>query len=180
MTANEYTARYQFLKEPAKKATEAYEKAARFFDQLKEIVLIDFGMVNTSERIHNTAHWFPQEFDVLGDILHQRHVMQDYGATPAFNERVEDLDDVFSICVSCLEEIDTKLIDLVEIADANGAKSLGRQFETLQINVSEKCAEFLEAWQMLENARSPVSYDNWIKRYLSTENEEDDEDGGED
>lgn len=169
MTAGEYTEKYRFLREPAKKATESYEKAARFFDQLKEIVLIEFGMTNTSQMIHDTAHWFPEQFDILGDILHQRHVIQDYGATPEFNEPVEDLDGVFEICITCMEDIDDRLVDLIEICDRNGAKALGRQFETLEINVSGECAKYLDAWQMLENTASASSYDNWVKQFISPE-----------
>lgn len=176
MTVGEYTQRYRFLTEPARRATEAYEKAARFFDQLKEIVLIEMGLVNTAEMIHETAHWFPRQFDILGDILHQRHILQEYGATPAFTESPDDLEDVFRICVECLDEIDGRLIELIDICDKNRAKALGRQFETLEVNVSEKCTAFLDAWQMLENVENPVSYDNWVKHYLEENGAEDEED----
>lgn len=164
MTAREYARRFEFLIEPAKKVTEAYERGTRYFDQLKEIVLIEFALVHTSEFIHNTAHWFPTQFDLLGDILHQCHIMQVYGETGAFNRDIRDMNDVFTLCLEQLDEIENALQEFVEICELHNAWALARQTETLQINNRAVCDKYLKAWAMYEEATSATSYDNWIAR----------------
>ena len=67
------SALYGVMRDPTRRATQACQNANRALDTLKERVLIEFGLPNTSEYIHNLAHWFPPFFDRIGDILHQRH-----------------------------------------------------------------------------------------------------------
>ena len=170
MTAKEYTVRQRsYLEEPGRRATEAYEQGARDFDQIKEIVLIDFGLVNTAEFIHRTAHWFPGEFDKLGDILHQRLVRQDYGETRAFQPTVNDLNDAFFWCLEALRRIDLALAAMIDDCDKGGDGGLARQIETLQAAVNAEYEKFLYAWNMYEEAGSPTSYDNWVLHLMNGE-----------
>ena len=64
------------VRDAAKNVTGAYQDAARGLDTLKEWVLIEFRMPNTANAIHKLAHLQPQRFDVVGDLLHQRHILQ--------------------------------------------------------------------------------------------------------
>ena len=83
------------VRDAAKEVTGAYQDAARGLDTLKEWVLIEFGMPNTANAIHKLAHLQPQRFDVVGDLLHQRHILQIYPATAEYEGRPDNLDGVF-------------------------------------------------------------------------------------
>lgn len=169
MTAKEYGARFNVLSAPARRVTEAYERAARHFDEMKEIVKVDFGLNNTSEFIHRTAHWFPGQFDVVGDILHQRNIRQEYGATEAFDRRVADMDEVYTHCVELLDEIERALLEFIRVCDASGCEAQGRQLENLQMAVSAEREKYISAWSMYDEANSPTSYDSWMLHLLNGE-----------
>lgn len=154
--------RCAYLSAPAKALTESYQKGTRFFDQLKEIILIDHGLVHTSDLFHGTAHWFPGQFDVIGDILHQRHVMQEYGETPEFPGVGDDMEAVFNMAVSVLEGIELRLRAMIKACDDGGDPALARQFENLQIGLSQQITKYLTAWKMYEESDSATSYDNWV------------------
>lgn len=168
----DYERRYDFLREPAKAATESYETAARFFDQLKELILIEKGLVHTSDFFHKTAHWFPGQFDILGDILHQHHVIQVYGATREFPGVSDDLSDMIALAVELLDNIVDRLAEMIGVCEAEKCWAVARQLETLQINVSEKRAQYLLIWKMYEESDSASSFDSWVARLLDEEGDE--------
>lgn len=175
MTVGEFTARYEFLRQPGRRLTEAYERGNRWFDQLKELVLIEHGLVFTSEMFHETAHEFPQEFDIVGDILHQRHIIQNYGATPEFGGVGDDMSDVFKLALDILADIERALSEMIRICEDNREGALARQFEELQITNSKKYEKYLTAWDMYERTDSPTSFDSWVKKLNEHEEEEDDD-----
>ena len=84
------------LRDPARRVTAAMQQANRSLDALKEYVLIEIGLVHTSDAIHELAHKQPGYFDQIGDLLHQRHLMQEYPATEEYTKRPKDMDEVFS------------------------------------------------------------------------------------
>lgn len=176
MALKGYEARWQFLLRPAKEATEAYETGTRWFDQMKEWLLIECGLVHLSELFHRTAHWFPTQFDVIGDILHQRHVMQDYGATPEWpgirRPEEDEVEACFQLAMRVFEDIERKLKELIRICDEQNAWALARQFENLQIANSQRHERFLAAWKMYEEADSASSFDNWVPHLLDEEETE--------
>lgn len=176
MSLRDYTNKYEFLRQPARRATETYEKANRWFDQLKELILIELGLAFTSKMFHETAHTFPEQFDKLGDILHQKHIIQDYGATPEFPGVELELGDMFQMAVDLLDEIETALGDLIKAADMGNAWSLARQFEELQVENSQIHEKYLYAWRMYEEATSPTSFDSWVEKLNDDYEEEEDDD----
>lgn len=155
--------RFAAVRDPARSVTAAYQNAARGLDTLKEIVLLEFGMPNTSDVIHHLAHAMPPRFDVLGDILHQRHLMQEYPATPEYTKRPQTLDEVFSEMIDMLGAIEAALSDFIKACDKMALYPLARQAENMQIENSQSYEKILYAWAMYDEAESsPVSYDNWI------------------
>ena len=76
------------LREPARNVVAAYQQAARFLDTVQETVYIEHGLVHTARMIHDLAHEMPKRFDVFGDMLHERHLMTEYPATPELTERI--------------------------------------------------------------------------------------------
>jgi len=151
------------VRDAAKDVTGAYQDAARGLDTLKEWVLIEFGMPNTADAIHKLAHLQPQRFDVVGDLLHQRHILQVYLATAEYDGRPDDLDGVFGSIIDMLQKIEDALRKCVEVCDENGLYPLGRGFENLQMENSASYEKFLYAWQMYsEHEMSATSFDGWI------------------
>lgn len=105
------------VRDAAKDVTGAYQDAARGLDTLKEWVLIEFGMPNTANAIHKLAHLQPQRFDVVGDLLHQRHILQIYPATAEYEGRPDNLDGVFESIIDMLQKVEDALRECVEICD---------------------------------------------------------------
>lgn len=152
------------LRDAARKVTGAMQQANRSLDTLKEIVLIEMGLVHTSDAIHKLAHKQPAYFDQIGDLLHQRHLMQEYPATEEYKNRPDDMDGVFEEIMRILRENDEALRDFIKVCDENAQYALARQAETIQIENSEDCTKFLMAWQMFdEGSSSATSFDNWVK-----------------
>lgn len=152
------------LRDASRKVTAAMQNANRGLDAIKEIVLIEMGLVNTSDAIHAVAHKQPHYFDQIGDFLHQRHLMQEYPATEEYTKRPEDMDEVFEEIMRLLRENDEALRDFIKVCDENAQYALARQAETIQIENSEDCTKFLQAWAMFdEGSSSATSFDNWVK-----------------
>ena len=163
MSVRDYEKRFEWMIPLAKKATMAYQNAARYFDEMKEILLVDLGLVHTSELFHETAHWFPGQFDVIGDILHQHHVIQSYGGTPEFPGVDRDVGDICEMAVRLLDDIIDSLSEFIRISDGNSCWAIGRELETLQINVSEVKDKYLKVWAMYDFAEtSATSFDSWV------------------
>ena len=160
------------LRDPARRVTAAMQQANRSLDALKEYVLIEIGLVHTSDAIHKLAHKQPGYFDQIGDLLHQRHLMQEYPATEEYTKRPKDMDEVFEEIMRLLRENDEAIRDFIKVCDENAQYALARQAETIQIENSEDCTKFTEAWAMYdEGSSSATSFDNWVKHLF---------DGGED
>lgn len=163
-------AAYAPLRGAARRATAAYQDAARGMDTLKEWVLIEFGLVHTAEAIHRLAHLQPQRFDAVGDILHQRHLMQEYPETGEYRERPEDMDGVFAEVIRFLGEIEKALKECVRVSDELELYPLGRAFENLQMQNSESYEKFLYAWQMYdETDAGAASFDDWMRKLFGEE-----------
>ena len=151
------------VRDAARRVTAAMQNANRGLDSLKEWVLIEMGLVHTSDAIHELAHKQPKMWDELADILHQRHLMQEYPATEEYTKRPDDMDGVFEEIMRLLRENDEALKDFIHVCDENAQYALARQAETIQIENSEDCTKFLMAWQMYDMTdASATSYDNWI------------------
>lgn len=155
------------LRDSARNATSAYQNAARFLDTVKEYVDIEMGMPNTAYAIHLEAHKMPQRFDVIGDILHQRHLLQEYPATPELLENIDDMDKAFEIIIGTLDDIEDALASLVQVCEKLNLYPLARQVENLQIQNSEDYTKFLTAWAVWDESLSKTSYDNWALHYFA-------------
>ena len=140
------------------------QNANRGLDALKEIVLIEMGLVNMSDAIHKLAHKQPGYFDQIGDILHQRHLIQEYPATEEYTKKPEDLDEVFEEAIRMLQESEDALKEFVLTADACGLYALAREAEGIEIENSHDYEKLMYAWKMLdESDGSATSFDNWVK-----------------
>ncbi len=151
------------VRDAARRVTAAMQNANRGLDALKEWVLIEMGLVHTSDAIHELAHKQPLRFDQIGDILHQRHLMQEYPATEEYTKRPDDMDGVFEAAIELLQANEDALKEFVRTCDASGLYALARQAESIQIENSADYEKLLKAWQMFDMTdASATSYDNWI------------------
>lgn len=154
--------RWPAMEEPARRVTDAMQRAMRFMDACKEHVLILEGMPLTAQAIHDQAHTYGEMWDEFGAILHQRHMIQEFPPTPQLDES-PDLQRAFEIILACMDEIDKALLDFIEAAEqARELRPLARSAENLQMKNSQDYTKWLEAAKMWEDEPRKLSYDKWI------------------
>lgn len=161
--------RWPALRESARKVTDSMQLAMRFMDSCKEVILIVEGMPMTAQRIHRQAHTYGELWDSFGNILHQRHLIQVFPATPELDEE-PDLTRAFEIILGCMESILTALGDFILAADRAKLYPLGRAAENLQNQVSGDMTRWLEAAKMWDEADGDkLSYEKWIMEFFAGE-----------
>lgn len=163
--------RWPALREPARRVTASMQNAMRFMDTCKEYLLIMHSMPMTAQAVHEQAHSYGEMWDEFGDILHQRHLIQIFPATPELDEQ-PDADRVFEIIIACMDEIEDALGEFINACEAERLYPLARAAETLQVENSESYNKWLVAADMWETTRDKLSYEKWIAEYM--EESEDD------
>lgn len=162
---------YAPLRDPARAVVEAYQNANRFFDTTQEYVYIEHGLVHFAHLIHNHAHAFPQLFDLFGDILHERHLMIEYPATPELDWRAEliDIDSVFELIIRVLDSIQFALGEFHAVTDTPELKPMALAVEELMTINSATYTKFLEMWKMYEHIGSYTSFDSWCEELADSD-----------
>ena len=178
MNVKEYftydNAKYAPLRAPARGVVDAYQRAARFLDTVKESLYIEHGLKHTSQMVHNLAHEMPKRFDAFGDLLHERHLMVEYPATPELTERIENVEKAFEIIISVLDEIQEALSKFHAETDNADFKPMALAAEELMLENSRDYTRMLEAWTMYGQATSHSSYDSWVLHLMSKAGDEND------
>ena len=159
------------LREPARNVVAAYQQAARFLDTVQESVYIEHGLVHTARMIHNLAHEMPKRFDVFGDMLHERHLMTEYPATPELTERVEDMDKAFEIVIAVLDDIQEALEAFRSATDNAGFRPMALKAEELMLQNSADYTRILNAWVMWDESTSKTSFDGWVLHLMDGDGE---------
>lgn len=164
MVQDEYSyEKFPALREPARRVTASLLNAMRFMDSTKECVLILSGMPETAKQIHGQAHKYGEYWDVFGDILHQRHLLQEFPATPELGER-PDATRAFEIVIACMDEVESALRGFIEAAESENLHPLARAAENLQMLNSDDYTLWLQAADMWERGgMSKTSFEGWIK-----------------
>ena len=152
---------YAALRDPARNVVAAYQQAARFLDTVQESVYIEHGLVHTARVLHNLAHEMPKRFDEFGDMLHERHLMTEYPATPELTERVEDMDKAFEIVIAVLDDIQAALESFREVTDNATFRPMALKAEELMLQNSRDYTRILDMWAMWDKSDSATSFDNW-------------------
>lgn len=161
--------RWPMMLEPSRAVTAAMQRAMRFLDTCKEYVLIEEGMPMTAQRIHQQAHAYGELWDQFGAVLHQRHMLQLFPATPELDE-TPDLARSFEIILRSMERIIAALGEFILAADSAQLYPLGREAENLQMAVSQDMARWLAAAQMWGDAGGDkLSYEKWIAEFFAGE-----------
>lgn len=157
------------FREPEKPVMEAADAvnyaflwANRALDTTKEAVWIEFGLPFTSQFIHEIAHVNLKRLDAFGDVLHENHLKQTYPGTPALEEQIEDMDKVFEIVVTIIDEVDEALNRFIQAASGGRSNAMALAAENLQMENSADRTKALEAWKMWSSGMSATSFDNWM------------------
>lgn len=167
--------KFATLRDPARKVIAAYQNANRYLDTVQEVTLIELGMPFLSAMIHRQAHKYPARFDKFSEMLHERHLMAEYPATPEMDWKVElnSLDDVFRCVLDAMEEIQEALEEFYVAADNKDFRPMALFAENAMSENSADYTKFLEAWARWENdGGSKTSFDSWV-RHLAELCEED-------
>lgn len=151
--------------EPMRNVVAAYQEANRVWDTCQEWVFMDAGMPNTARVIHDVAHKFPQRFDKFIEMLHEQHLRGEYPATNELTEPIENLDKVFEIIVSALDDIQGALTEFHVATDNVALKPMALFAENAMQENSAEYTAILEMWSMWSNGCDKAAYDKWAKQY---------------
>lgn len=167
----QFRAPEQTVTNAANAVNNAFLWANRALDTTKEAVWIDFGLPFTSQFIHDIAHVNLERLDAFGDILHENHLKQTYPATPSLDEPIGDMEKVFEIVVSIIDEVDEALNDFIKVASGGRSNAMALAAENLQMENSADRTKVLEAWKMWSTGVAHTSFDNWILHLMDDNGE---------
>lgn len=153
--------RFPTVRDPARRVTGALLQGMRFTDTCKDCVLILEGMPLTAAALHEQAHWYGEAWDEFGDLLHQRHLLQEFPATPELDE-APDVGRSLEVTLWCLDEADLALQEFARACDGAGLFALARGAEEMSVAVSGQRSRWLQAAKMWENDPDKLSYDKWV------------------
>lgn len=165
---DKYTAKFESLRGTARDVTRAYSDVNKWLDTLKEYVYIELGMPNLSDLIHDSSHTQLERLDVFGELLHERHLMQEYPTTQEvdiFAEMGEgELDNVFEFITRCYEHIDEALESFHEQTDNAEFRAMALKTEELMLANSKDYTTVLNLWQRWDNdGGSLTTFDNYVR-----------------
>ena len=164
--------KYAPLREPSRAVIKAYQDANRFLDTTQEYVYIEQGMIFLSKLIHNQAHEYPKRFDEFIEMLHERHLMGEYPATPELDWKAElkSIDDVFGVIVRVFDEIQEALEGFHRVTDNADFRPMALFTEELMAQNSKDYTLFLQLWaRWNEDGGSKTSFDSWCEKFLEEE-----------
>lgn len=157
--------KFGVLRDPARAVIAAYQNANRFLDAIQEYCLIEEGMPNLASVIHNQAHLMPLRFDKFAEMLHERHLMAEYPATPEMDwrEELHGLDDVFRCVLAAMEEIGEALEAFRAVTDGRDFRPMALFAEEAMLENSRDYTRFLAMWARWDNeGGSRTSFDSWV------------------
>jgi hypothetical protein len=128
-------------------------------------VLIDSGMPNTAQVIHNMAHTFPVKFDRFIDMLHEQHLKGEYPATAELTEPIESVDKAFELVVAALDNVKTALIEFRSVTDNDDLRPMSLYAENALQENSADYTNILFMWKMWDENGDKAAYDKWAKQF---------------
>lgn len=161
---------YAPIRDPARAVIAAYQTANRFLDTAQEYAYIEEGMPNLAAAIHRQAHKYPLRFDDFADMLHERHLMAEYPATPELDwrEELKSVNDVFALVLRVMDSIHEALEGFRNATDNGGFREMALKAEELMLQNSQDCTKFLEAWARWDtDGGSKTSFDSWCREYFT-------------
>lgn len=162
---------YDKVKAPARAVSKAYLDGNRYLDTCKEVVYINFGMPHFSEIIHEQAHKYLETLDKFGDMLHERHLMQEYPATEELDweaEFTEDIESVFEFVLAVLESVQKALEEFRSATDDASLRAMSLTAEELIVENSRDYTKFMELWGRASRDKgSLTSFDNYCVKFLN-------------
>lgn len=152
---------FSSLRDAARAVTGAFGAQNKWLDTMQEWLYIERGMKHTSDLIHGIAHRALVYLDEFSDILHERHLMTEYPATPELDEDFNDPSEIFEAVISAVERTGAALKRFRDTANELNLAPLAISTETLMAKVSAEQTVVLALWQMWDQGVSASSFDNW-------------------
>lgn len=155
--------RFAPLREPARDVVDAAQRVNRFLDTIQEWFYIEAAMPHTSQFFHKISHEYPLIFDAFVEMLHERHLIGVYPATPELLEPITDADKAFEIAVGTLDEFQDALERFHAAADNASLRPFAIRCEDFMVQNSGFYTKILQAWAMWDKHPSATSFDNWVR-----------------
>lgn len=171
---------YRSLRDSARAVSKEYLQGNRCLDEAKEYVYIEQSLKFCSEIVHRQAHKFLELLDTFGDLLHERHLMQEYPDTSEIDWRTTftDMDSVFDFIVKVLENVGEALEEFHAKTDNAQFRPMALKAEELMLINSQDHTKFLEMWAIYDQLNekgsmgSPTSFDSWCEKQLGEEDDD--------
>lgn len=163
--------KYGRLRDSARAVSNAYLTANRYLDQCKEFLYTEFGTVNFSNVVHGSAHTQLERLDIFGDLLHERHLMQEYPSTEELDirEEVKDMNDIFALIVRIYDNVQEALEKFHAVTDNADFRPMALKVEELMLANSKDYTKILAIWQRYDtDGGSLTSFDSWVKQYAES------------
>lgn len=144
----------------------AYQNANRWMDTIKEDLLINKGLINFSQYVHDLAHTMPVRFDRFGDILHTKNILVPYPSTAEYTGDLGDLDAVFSALFDILGAINNSLRAFIDETKDTENHSLALKTEELLVDIDSEYEPLYRMRQVYSASENLVRFDNWVARYI--------------
>lgn len=166
--------KFGVLRDSARVVSREYLQGNRCLDEAKEYVYIEQSLKFCSDIIHLQAHKFLELLDTFGDLLHERHLMQEYPATEEIDWKTTftDMDSVFDFIVKVLENVGEALEQFHAKTDNAQFRPMALKTEELMLINSKDHTKFLELWAIYDQLNekgsmgSPTSFDSYCKKFL--------------
>lgn len=168
--------RYAPLRDPMREVVRSYWAATQYYAGIKERVWGEYGMVYLSRAIHTLEHKQPERIDRFASIMRQEGLELEYPGVPELDELLDNLDEVFRVCIELNDNIDRALQWLIDTADRRSERgggraqeeagrfpALAREAEQLQVENSADRTKLLECWSMWNSSSSISSFDKWVQ-----------------
>lgn len=160
---------YKEIKDEAREVSKAFLDGNRYLDSAKEYVYIEEGMPYLSEAIHYEAHKCLERLDTFGELLHERHLMQEYPTTLELDIKgeIENVDGVFDLVTRVLEYIGEALEKFHQKTDTALLRPMAIKVEELMLENSRDYTMFLQAWKRWGvDGGSKTSFESFCREYL--------------
>lgn len=177
MNAKQYyewgNGRFSMLYESVRNVMEAYGNAEKWFADIKDRVLTEFGMPFLSNYLHSLEHKQPICIDSFSKIVHIYGLRLPYPGTKELDESLDDeLDRVFEVSIRIIDEIDEALNGFIQTSSGGEFNALSLKAEELQLLNAYDRQPLIEAWKMWDNGEmNRASFDNWCRSHFSESGE---------
>jgi len=165
--------KFSKLYEPVRAVMGAYGNAEKWFADIKDRVLTEFGMPFLSNYIHSLEHKQPIRIDAFAEVVHIYGLRLPYPETRELGESLDyDIGRVFDVSIQIIDEIDEALNEFIRASAGNEFNAISLKAEELQLLNASDRQPIIEAWKMWDNGdMNRATFDNWCRNHFNESGE---------